>query len=199
MMINECVIYDFETLGLDQHKSVVVSFAMLSFSEKSYVDYPYVYDELISSCKYVKFDVEEQVRDYGRKINKDTLKWWNEQGAEAKKQIMPSAADVSISTLHTFLMDNIDLKNHKKAYTRGNTFDPIFLDSILASCGKVNPMHWRTIRDTRSMIDGMSFGMDLDNGFTPSELKDVFVKHDPKHDIVMDVMRMQLLAQAILT
>lgn len=198
-MTNECVIYDFETLGLDQNKSVVVSFAMLSFSEKSYVEKPYDYNDLISSCKYIKFNAEEQVRDYGRKIDKDTLKWWSEQGPKAKKQITPSLEDVSISELYDFIIANVDLKNHKKAYTRGNTFDPIFLDSILASCGKVNPMHWRTIRDTRSMIDGMSFGMNLDNTFTPSEWKDSFVKHDPRHDITMDVMRMQLLAQAVLT
>jgi hypothetical protein len=40
--------------------------------------------------------------------------------------------------------------------------------------------------------------MNLDNGFTPSELVSKFVKHDPCHDVAMDVMRMQLLAQAIL-
>ena len=48
------------------------------------------------------------------------------------------------------------------------------------------------------MIEGMSFGMKLDNGFTPSGLENQFIKHDPRHDIAMDVMRMQLLAQAIL-
>jgi len=60
-------------------------------------------------------------------------------------------------------------------------------------------MHWRIIRDTRSMIEGMSYGMDIKNDFMPSALESKFVKHDPRHDIVMDVMRMQLLARAILT
>jgi len=40
--------------------------------------------------------------------------------------------------------------------------------------------------------------MNLDNGFTPGDLTSKFVKHNPCHDISMDVMRMQLLAQAIL-
>lgn len=195
--MNECVIYDFETLSQDTQNGVVTSLALLSFSEKRYIDNPYTYEELLDSCAYIKFDVKEQVTSFKRTMSKSTLEWWESQGAEAKKQITPSDEDVSIRELHSFLCDNIDLKNHKKAYTRGNTFDPIFLDSVLRDGQQTNPMHWRTIRDTRSMIEGMSFGMNLDNGFMPGDLEKKFVKHDPRHDIAMDVMRMQLLAQAI--
>jgi hypothetical protein len=196
--MNESVIYDFETLGQDQRKSVVTSFALLSFSEKRYVSDPYTYNELLENTKYIKFDVEEQVSVYKRTISKDTLAWWDEQGDQAKKQIIPNRAlDQSISKLYQFLVDHIDLQSHRKSFTRGNTFDPIFLDSVLANCGKINPMHWGSIRDTRSMIEGMSFGFDLNNGFIPTGLENNFVKHDPRHDIVMDVMRMQVLAQAI--
>lgn len=197
--MNESVIYDFETLGQDQRKSVVTSLALLSFSEKRYVSNPYTYNELLENTKYIKFDVEEQVSVYKRTISKDTVAWWDQQGDQAKKQIIPNRAlDQSISKLYQFLIDHIDLQSHRKSFTRGNTFDPIFLDSVLANCGKINPMHWGSIRDTRSMIEGMSFGFDLDNGFIPTGLENNFVKHDPRHDIVMDVMRMQVLAQAIL-
>jgi hypothetical protein len=196
--MNECVIYDFETLSQDQQRGVVTSFAFLSFSEKRYIDKPYTYEELLDSCCYMKFNVEEQVKTFKRTMSKSTIEWWESQGEEAKKQIMPSKDDVSIRHLYAFLCDNIDLKNHKKAYTRGNTFDPIFLDSVLKDCGQTNPMHWRTIRDTRSMIEGMAFGMDIDNGFMINEYKDKFVKHDPRHDIVMDVLRMQMIAKNIL-
>lgn len=196
--MNESVIYDFETLGQDQRKSVVTSLALLSFSEKRYVSNPYTYNELLENTKYIKFDVEEQVSVYKRTISKDTVAWWDQQGDQAKKQIIPNRAlDQSISKLYQFLIDHIDLQSHRKSFTRGNTFDPIFLDSVLANCGKINPMHWGSIRDTRSMIEGMSFGFDLDNGFIPTGLENNFVKHDPRHDIVMDVMRMQVLAQAI--
>ena len=197
--MNECTIYDFETLGQDQRHSVVLSFAILSFSEDRYLKDPYTYEELLANSKYIKFNVEEQVKVYKRTITKETLDWWKEQGKEAQdSQLKPMPTDVSISAFHKFLTDNIDLKNHKKAFTRGNTFDPIFLDSVLANCGQTNPMHWRTIRDTRSYIEGLSFGSGLDNGFIPSkELEEKFVKHDPRHDIVMDVMRMQSLVRAI--
>jgi hypothetical protein len=197
--MTKCVIYDFETLSQDQRRGVVTSFAMLSFDESRYIENPYTFEELLDSCKYIKFDVEEQVTFYKRTISKDTVDWWDSQGEEAKKQIRPSSDDVSIDTFYKFIADNCDLKSVKKSYTRGNTFDPIFLDYIMKDTGNPPPFHWRTVRDTRSTIEGMSFGMNLDNGFMPGALESKFVKHDPNHDIAMDVMRMQLLAQAILS
>jgi len=196
--MNECVIYDFETLGQDQLRSVVVSFAMLSFSEKRYIENPYSYEELVDSCKYIKFDVEEQTTYFNRKISIDTVKWWNSQGAEAKKQIRPSSADKSILQLYEFIINNCECLKIKKSYSRGNTFDPMFLQYLMEQTEHTDPFHWNTVRDTRSMIEGMSFGMNLNNGFTPSDLVSKFVKHDPCHDIAMDVMRMQLLVQATL-
>lgn len=196
--MTECVIYDFETLSQDQRRGVVTSFAMLNFSEKRYTENPYTFEELLDSCKYIKFDVQEQVADFKRVMSKETIQWWDEQGEEAKKQIKPSKNDVSITTFYDWIVSNVDCKNIKKSFTRGNTFDPMFLQYLMLQTGNRDPFHWRTVRDTRSTIEGMSFGMDLDNSFMPSELKDKFVKHDPRHDIAMDVMRMQMLARAIL-
>lgn len=197
--MNECVIYDFETLSQDQHRGVVTSFAMLNFTESRYIDNPYTYEELLANCKYIKFDVEEQVKTFGRTMSKDTIQWWSEQGEEAKKQITPSKNDRSVLDFYEWITENVDCGKIKKSYTRGNTFDPMFLQYLMEETGGKDPFHWRTVRDTRSMIDGMSYGMNLDNGFMPGDLKLKFVKHDPRHDIAMDVMRMQLLAQAILT
>jgi hypothetical protein len=195
--MNECVIYDFETLSQDQNKGVVISLALLSYTESRFASNPYTYEELLSNCKKLKFNVEDQVNTHGRTISKETLGWWKNQNKEAQKQLVPLDTDVFIDALHGFLIDNIDLKNHKKAFTRGNTFDPIFLDSLLKDCGKTNPMHWGSIRDTRSYIEGMSFGSKLNNNYMPEGLQEKFIAHDPCHDISLDVMRMQTLAQMI--
>ena len=195
--MNECVIYDFETLSQDQNKGVVISLAILSYTESRFVSNPYTYEELLGDCKKIKFNVEEQVNKYNRTISKETLGWWKQQNAEAQKQLAPSSSDVSIDTLYDFLVENIDVRNNKKAFTRGNTFDPIFMDSVLRESGKVNPMHWGNIRDTRSFIEGLSFGSKLSNKFIPEGLESKFVPHDPCHDIVMDVMRMQTIVQAV--
>lgn len=195
--MNECVIYDFETLSQDQNKGVVISLALLSYTESRFVSNPYTYEELLDNCKVIKFDVKEQVTVFNRTISKDTLAWWKEQNKEAQKQLAPSSEDISIRYLHQFLIDNIDLNNHEKAFTRGNTFDPIFMDSVLKESGKVNPMHWGSIRDTRSFIDGLAYGTKLSNKFIPEGLESKFIPHDPCHDIAMDVMRMQTLIKTI--
>lgn len=195
--MDDCVIYDFETLGQDQRNSVVLSFAMITFSERHYKSDPYAYSELVNKAKFIKFDVASQV-ETGRKINKDTLVWWQEQGKEAQKQLRPSSIDQPLSALYPFIKKHTEDCKIKKSFTRGNTFDPMFLQYIMEETGNEDPFHWRSVRDTRSMIEGMSFGMKLDNGFTPGDIEQEFVKHDPRHDVAMDVMRMQLLAQAIL-
>ena len=195
--MDDCVIYDFETLGQDQRNSVVLSFAMITFSERHYKSDPYEYMELVNKAKFIKFDVASQV-DAGRKINLETLKWWRDQGDEAQKQLRPLLDDKPLSDLYSFIKNNTEDCKIKKSFTRGNTFDPMFLQYIMEETGNKDPFHWRTVRDTRSMIEGMSFGMKLDNSFTPGGLETQFVKHDPRHDVAMDVMRMQLLAQAIL-
>ena len=195
--MDDCVIYDFETLGQDQRTSVVLSFAMITFSERHYKSDPYDYLELVNKAKFIKFDVESQVAA-GRKINKDTLVWWHEQGAEAQKQLKPTPDDKPLSDLYSFIKKNTEDAKIKKSFTRGNTFDPMFLQYIMEETGNKDPFHWRTVRDTRSMIEGMSFGMKVDNSFTPAGVESQFIKHDPRHDIAMDVLRMQLLAQAIL-
>ena len=192
--MSKSVIYDFETLGQDQRRSAVISFALLEFDESRYYNNPYTYRELVNSCKYIKFDVMDQVDNYDRTINKQTLEWWNEQGDRAKQQLKPSGADRKIVELFDFIKDNCDLKSIKKSYTRGNTFDPMFLQYLMVDIEKVEPFHWRTVRDTRSMIEGMSYGLDVGNNFILDEVRDEFVKHDPCHDISMDVFRMQSLA-----
>jgi len=196
--MDDCVIYDFETLGQDQQRSCVISFAMITFSEKFYKTEPYNFDELVEKAKFIKFDVEDQITRYHRKINKETLDWWNDQGEKARKQIVPSEDDRKLVDLYDFIKQNTNGMSIKKVYTRGNTFDPMFLQYVMQDIGREEPFHWRTVRDTRSMIEGMSFGMDIKNDYIPSDVADRFVKHDPRHDIALDVMRMQLLAQAIL-
>ena len=196
--MNECLIYDFETLSQEPTDGVVLTLAALSFSEKRYLsDEPYEYDDLIASCGFIKFDVKEQVEVFGRKISKTTLQWWSEQGKEAQKYLKPSEDDVSIKKLKSFLTHHGDPQVIKKIFTRGNMFDPMFVQSLFKNTGDKDPYPFWTIRDTRSTIEGMGFGFIKDNSFIPKGLKEKFIAHDPRHDIVMDVMRMQFLGRLI--
>lgn len=194
--IDTCVIYDFETMSQNPVDGVVVSFAMASYDPQRFADNPYTYQEILDKTQYMKFDVEDQVKNYNRKIEKATLEWWSQQNKEAQKKLAPSADDKSIADLYGFFIVNKPV-NLNKVYTRRNTFDPIFMTSLMKATGNPEPYDWWSVRDTISYIEGLSYGVDLNPGFIPEGLEDKFVKHDPTHDIAMDVMRMQAIVQAV--
>jgi hypothetical protein len=175
---------------------VVVSFAMASYDPQRFADNPYTYQEILDKTHYMKFDVEDQVKNYNRKIEKATLEWWSQQNKEAQKKLAPSPEDKSIADLYGFFIVNKPV-NLNKVYTRRNTFDPIFMTSLMKATGNPEPYDWWSVRDTISYIEGLSYGVDLNSSFIPEGLEDKFVKHDPTHDIAMDVMRMQALVQAV--
>ena len=193
--MDNAVIYDFETLSQDQVRGVITCMAIMKFDESRFIDNPYTFKELIDNSQVMKFSVEEQVKKYERKIDKSTLEWWKEQGADAQKWIKPSDDDRSIEELYDFFMEGAG-GTAAKFYTRGNTFDPILLESIMKQIHKPMPYHWWEVRDTRSLIEGLAWGSDLENKFIPPKCEEL-VKHNPKHDIALDVMRIQTLVQAI--
>jgi hypothetical protein len=196
-----CVIYDFETLGQNVLTCPALSFAVLKFNEDRFLsDSPYTYKELIDSCDYIKLDVMEQVRNYGRKPESEAIDWWKQQNEEAQRVLKPEETDASIEQLYDVVYGLVRYESRpiEKTYARGPGFDSILLQSLLAHISKTDPFPWRSIRDTRSMIDGMLIGSNMSNKFVPEELKMLFVEHDPRHDISMDVMRMQTLQRSIL-
>ena len=190
-------IFDFETLSTDRINAPIISMAILGFDQNRFNTEPYEYSELLNSVGFIKFNVEDQVKNHGRKIDPDTLKWWGEQSAEARAQLKPSTDDRLLSECIPFINEYIGNIKVDKVFSRGNTFDPIILDYIGVQFNQIIPWaHW-AMRDTRSIIDGMAWGTDIKNGFIPDELQPLFVAHDPRHDIVMDVMRMQFLSRAL--
>lgn len=190
-------IFDFETLSTDRVNGAIISMAILEFDPSRFNTEPYEYSQLLDNTDFIKFDVEDQVKNCGRKIDPDTLKWWGEQSAEARAQLKPSANDKPLSDCIPFILDYIGNLKVNKVFSRGNTFDPIILDYIGVQFNQVIPWgHW-AIRDTRSIIDGMAWGTDIKNSFIPDEIAPLFVAHDPRHDIAMDVMRMQFLSRAL--
>ena len=75
--LDNSVIFDFETLSTDRVNPVVLSFAMLNFSESRMLgDMPHTFEELLDKVDYIKFDVKDQVKNYNRKIDKETVDWW---------------------------------------------------------------------------------------------------------------------------
>lgn len=199
MTYNNSLIYDFETLSQNQVKGVVVSVAILPFNMARVTHgKDYTYEELLDSCLVMKFDVKKQVTVYGREIELDTLNWWKEQTPQVRKQLDPSPDDKDISELYDFFILNTMVNNLQHVFTRNNTFDPMFLQYICSQFGKPLPYPWWLVRDTKSLINGMTWGQKIEDDFIPDGLASKFVKHDPKHDIAMDVMRLQSLSRILI-
>ena len=193
--MNDACVYDFETLGQNPRSAPVVSLAVLNFSRDRFRINAYTYRELLDAVSVIKFNVEDQVMNHGKKIEPDTLRWWGKQSKAAQKQLAPTPWDQPISDLPSWFIENT--QSPKATYTRNNTFDPIFLDQLMKDVGSCLPYDWWTIRDTKSTIDGMAWGHDVQDNFIPDGLESHFVAHDPAHDVAMDVMRLQFLARAI--
>jgi hypothetical protein len=169
---------------------------MMNFDPNRFVDNPYTYQELLDKTHYLKFDVEDQVKRYNRKIEKDSLEWWSRQNKEAQAKLAPSSNDRSIAELYGFFVVNKPV-NLNKVYTRRNTFDPVFMTSLMKATGNPQPYDWWDVRDTISYIEGLVHPQDIKTNFIPEGLEEHFVVHDPCHDIAMDVMRIQTIVQAI--
>lgn len=191
------VIYDYETLGIDTRTCPILSLAILEYDPDRFLtDNPYSFKELCAAATEYKFDVKDQVQNHGKVINKETLEWWKGQPKALRDtQLTPTPDDLSISTLYDCFKNHCN--NPDAVFTRGNTFDPMITTHILADQGKGEPYNWHKIRDTRSFIEGLSYTTGLSNKFIPDGLEEVFIAHDPIHDIVMDVMRMQAIIREV--
>lgn len=189
--MNDAFIYDFETLSQNPIDAALVSCAKLSFSFKSLKNNEYSYNQLLNQTEYMKFDVADQVKNWNRKVEQSTLEWWKSQSKEAIASIKPSDKDVSITRLIPWLGSDLT-NNTKYVFTRNNTFDPVIVTSVCSLMGEKVPYDWWKIRDTKSFIFGLVYDNNIRDDFIPPNC-DNYVKHDPRHDIVLDVMRLQTL------
>lgn len=193
-------IYDWETLSSNSRTTAVVCLALLEFenTEDRYLNNPYTFEELCDSAVFYKFDVKEQVGVYDREVSKDTLDWWEREVPKEYREMMlkPKPDDLTITEL-PYLLKKFFKDRKAEVFTRGNTFDPIITETILEKL-KSPPAHpWWMVRDTRSFIEGLSFGTNISNKFLPEEVKGKFVAHDPIQDIAVDVLRIQTLVRAL--
>ena len=191
------LVYDYETLSTDVTEAPVLSLACLRYDESRFAsDNPYSFDELLNATRFYKFSIAAQITKYGRVINKDTLAWWGSLPIALREaQMSPMESDLSITELPDILKE--DAKGTDRIFTRGNTFDPMITTSLCKTLGVAEPYQWWNIRDTRSYIEGLSYGAEIKNSFMPEGLEGKFVMHDPQHDIVVDVLRMQELIKFI--
>jgi len=188
--------YDFETMSQDPETAPVVSIAAGVYDMIQMEAASYSYESVLNKTRFMKFDVREQVEEYGRVIDPETIKWWSEQSKEAQETLKPLPTDKNIEELIPFLKDLIADKNIDYVFTRNNTFDPVIVQSIVRVTKQKIPYPWWAIRDVKSFIFGLTYGHNIKDSFIPPDVEGLYVKHDPRHDIALDVMRLQTILHA---
>ena len=188
LLVRRCDIFilDIETLGVES-TSVVLSAALLYFDEKD----KYTFEQLVNKCCFVKFDANDQIKNYKRTVDKGTIDWWKEQTAETRKlSVSPSANDVSvekgIKVFKEYIRDN-STDNKEICWIRG-TIDQTCMESLCRALGTPPIFEYWQYRDIRTALDLLKEttkkGYCKIPGFDFSKIS----KHDPVHDISLDVM-----------
>jgi len=179
--------FDVETLGTESN-SVILSMACIYFRPE---DKP-TYQQLKESAFFVKFSVREQVENYGRKINRGTIDWWEKQCLNVKNwSYIPDKNDESLSEGITKFQDWVNSKNDKDCWVwaRGS-LDDIILQAVERQLKKESIFSYSRWRDARTAIDLLTTSK---NGYCEVDHpefvyeRDV-TKHIPIDDCALDIM-----------
>lgn len=204
---------DIETLAWSE-TSVIATLGATMFHFKN--DANLTYQEVLDKTFYVKLDVKDQIRRFGRTTDKDTIEWWKKQPLEVQEMSIKSKDDdvklddMMVKFKEYLFLNNFDFYN-SYIWTRGIAYDIPKLESSFKrvaddenknsyNCdfvGYVKPKDKYIIntfraRDIRTFHDLVG---DVDNGKweLPSGRPDEFVEHHAKHDIALDVMKLLYL------
>ena len=198
------LVIDFESMGTNAQKCAAVDMSTFVFCWDRFAEDPYTYEEILSGVKRYKFDLKDQIQNYGFEVEKDTAQWWASLPKDVRQRALPSSEDLTVADFTTKFM--ADLYNGPKIeywWSRNNTFDPTVLWRLVwtqDSKYRLNEYlkHWR-VRDIKTWIDA-KFDFTTLSGFCPFQDEELFNKlfkqHDSAHDVTADVLRLQTIYRA---
>lgn len=123
----------------------------------------------------------------GRTMRWDTIAWWFEQDEAARQVMVRKGRDDPYIALEDF-RHTMPWKDIKGVWSHGLNFDIPILCSLLQVFGQPEPWHYRTPRDTRTMM--ALAGID--------KVRATDVKHSAEHDAIAQALTMQDCYRAIL-
>lgn len=187
------IVIDTETLGVEEN-AVILSIGAVAFT----FDGDNNYRQYVKSGIQLKLDVEDQVRNYGRKIEDDTVSWWKKQSKEAQEILKRTPIDYRVAdamiALNAWLKQSQYDWKTSYIWTRGNAFDIPKLESLYKNAQMKCGFNTWMVRDVRTAIDilaGTGNGLYEPRDGVPAE----FVAHNSLHDAAMDAFRMVELIQ----
>lgn len=178
------LVFDVETLGTTAD-SVILSAGIVHIADGEKPSY----DDLLRKSLFVKFDVEEQIKQLHRKVDPNTVEWWQRQHHSIRDySCRPSPNDLSakagLDVIKSYVRDH-----HKDIiWTRGS-LDQFIIDHLAKQIGEELIMPYNQYRDVRTAVDIFTGST---NGYCTVDYPgfnsyDV-VKHNPVHDVCYDAM-----------
>ena len=188
------IVFDIETLGT-RSTSVILSMAAVYFNPDEKPDHI----KLRETAFFAKFDVDEQVRELKREVDRDTITWWSKQclNAQVNSFKRNPAVDVPFRVGHAAMKAWADEKKDPACWVwaRGS-LDQVLLDDITKQCGLEPIFTYNRWRDVRTAVDCL-FG--TTNGYTSVEVPPRvtpfdpalhITKHRPVDDCIFDAMQL---------
>lgn len=155
---------DIETLGTDRN-SAICSVGWAVFDESQVV-----------TSWVVRMDWNEQLHEFCRRIDPNTLRWWLEQTPAAQSHLVHMGVEVRTERLHELLQETIRHNNIKTVWANGPGFDLKLLDDLFTNVGRPTPWAYRQERDYRTMRDiARLWGINVDS---------VGIAHNAEHDAI---------------
>lgn len=102
---------------------------------------------------YTSLDIQDQL-DKGRTISGATIKWWMEQGEEARAAAFASGIDLKggLQRITEFVKSLEPNANKVNMWARGQDFDIAQLNNMYESMGMVPPWMFWNSNDLRSVV-----------------------------------------------
>ena len=179
--------FDIETLGTES-TSVILSAAIIHFE----LGKDYEYEQLLEDSLFVKFDVQEQLKQFKRVAQKDTIDWWSKQheyvrGVSLKPTDLDMSALEAVRALREYAAQFPE--KNQTIWARGS-LDQMVIDSITRQLDQDLIFPYNNWRDMRTAIDllkdtGKNGYCDIAH---PTFKSHNVIKHHPTHDCAYDIM-----------
>lgn len=188
------LVFDVETMGVES-TTVILSAAILYLDTNK----ENTWESLYADSLFIKFSVKDQVENYNRTFDKNTIEWWNKQCHNVKKQsFFPSKNDLpayeGIEIIRDYIREHCNPDN-TLIWTRGS-LDQMSIDSLCKAVGTDLLVRYSNYRDMRTYVDLVATNpkrgyCDIDASKYPGTWdRNVVMKHNPIDDIVLDALQL---------
>ena len=186
-------VLDIETCGVESN-AVILSVALVYVDTKTKPDWESLYQNTL----FLKLSIRDQIENYERLVDKNTIAWWQKQCDIAKNMsFIPKKSDLTakeaVQCLRNYVKEQSSTPKTDTIWVRGS-IDQICLDSLFNKMGEERLFPFYNYRDVRTFLEfctetGSRGYSEIDPEQYPGTWnREIVVKHMPQDDICLDAL-----------